>query len=174
MCFIFANNNFGNINQRNISKVFAFLPDLFLWYFPKAVQTFAKKNTFTSDQSFYETLRSFITSKTMEKKIQKLINKCIYNVSEFGFALTYATYFPNYTGIPLVKTGGKDGFLNYNSLQDFISNNTLIVALSLDKLDYFFRLYFIFSNLILLINLIHYLFNRFYHLILLYYLVFFK
>ena len=145
--------------------MFSLASDLYLEHLPKVIQTYVKKNTFVSDQSFYETYRSFIISKTMKKKNQKFINQCIYYFSEYGFVLLITTNFPNYLGIPLVKTGGKDGFLNYNSLQDYISDNTFTVALSLDKLEYFFRVYFVFSILILLIKMIHYLFNRFYHTI---------
>ena len=57
---------------------------------------------------------------------------------------------PNHFAIQFAKTSGKDGFLNYMSLQDFIEDHTLIGPFLFDKLDYLFRASYIF-----LINFVH-------------------
>lgn len=56
----------------------------------------------------------------------------------------------------LEKRGSKDGFVHYACLQEYIGANTVVTALSLEKLDYLFRIYLTLVTAILLANLVHY------------------
>lgn len=56
----------------------------------------------------------------------------------------------------MAKRGGKDGFMNFENVQDYIEENTRIEALQFYRLDYLFRLFITLVSLLLCLNLMHY------------------
>ena len=67
---------------------------------------------------------------------------------------------PDYNGMGL-EGRGRDGFVHYNGLQEYISKNTRVDALSLDKLNYLFLINFAFFTNLLILNLAHYYAKKF-------------
>ena len=73
-------------------------------------------------------------------------------VMESGFQVAFKWNMPiqNFLSFKLAERGGKNGFSNYISLKEFIQDHSMIGPLLYAKLDYLFRLYFVFTLLVLL------------------------
>ena len=73
-------------------------------------------------------------------------------VMESGFQAAFKWNMPiqNFLSFKLAERGGKNGFSNYISLKEFIQDHSMIGPLLYAKLDYLFRLYFVFTLLVLL------------------------
>ena len=173
-CWLIIDNQLGNFKDRNIAEIFVLLPDIGIEIGTKVIQTLMKKSTFVGNDPLFESNRGLLISKNTRKELKKFLNECVNFFLSHGFIKKLIKTIPNYTGIPLAKTGGKDGFVNYSSIQDYIAEFTFIVPLALDKLDYLFRIYFVFLIIMLFINFAHYLYELAYHSLLLYYLAFKK
>lgn len=75
------------------------------------------------------------------------------------FTRFFKTLEPNVLGMQgdIVPTGGRDGFMSYNSLQAFIEDNSLIEPLTIQRLRHLFKIYFGILTLISLLYCIHFI-----------------
>ena len=148
----------GNFFQREFSKVFTVIPNLLTDFFPRVIQTFARRDTYIERSlEIYQSIRTLVLSKNTGIEKRKYFENFLLLFNQHGFSIRlYRNTPPNYTPIKFEKRGGKDGFVHYESLQEYIAANTQVDALSFYKLDYLFRIYFVLVSAILLINLLHY------------------
>ena len=114
-----------------------------------------RKDTYLENLEIYQSIRSFVIKKDLQIEKQNYIERYLKVLTEFGFTTRfYQNTPPIYEGIKLEKRGG-DGFVHYDGLQDYVAANTKITALSFDKLDYLFRIFFALLSAILLLNLLY-------------------
>lgn len=141
--------------MRDLQKVFLLLPDINLKLTSRIIQALVKKDTFIGEQKLYEILRAFVVKKNLDKQMLAFLNRYVQTVLQFGLFQRMFTNIPNWTVLEMAKEGGRDGFMTYLSLSDFIEKNTFIGPLPFSKLDYFFRAYIVLQSLLVVTCLIH-------------------
>lgn len=148
----------GNFFAKDSRKTFTIVPlELGLNFLIRLAHTFLRRDTYMeATLALYESIRSFIVRKDLKIEIRKWGEAYLYFLVEHGIAKKIYRSIPNYSGIKFEKRGGKNGFVHYDGLNEYIEANTKIEALSFDKLDYLFRIYFAVGLVALFVNLAHY------------------
>lgn len=146
----------GNLLQKD--NFFAILPNVFMDFLSRIIQTFLRKDTYLeSNLEVYQSIRSFAIRKGIKMERRKYFEKRLGTLMENGLVRKlYRETPPSFPGLKLEKRGGEDGFVHYNGLQDYITANTKVEALLFDKLDYLFRIYLALVTAVLFVNLTHY------------------
>ena len=111
---------------------------------------------FQENLEIYQSTRATIIKKNMEANKRNFIEHFNIITAENGFLKKLFRDIPNYTDAKLEKRGSLDGLVHYSGVLEYIAENTRVVALSLEKLDYLFRIYLTIVIAILLLNLAHY------------------
>ena len=126
-------------------------------FVPRTIQTMVKRDTyFENGLEIYQSIRSFIVRKNLKIEKKKFFEKYLETYFENGFVKkVYRNNPPNYV-MKFEKRGGKDGFVHYKGLQEYIEANTLVEALPFDKLDYLFRIYLALVTAVLFLCLVQY------------------
>ena len=75
--------------------------------------------------------------------------------AQFGIIQKGVDGFANFQSKSVPKTG-KDGFLNFDNLNDYIEHHSRVDSLTLFQLDYFFKIYFSVLALLLGLSILHY------------------
>lgn len=147
-------NHVGNVIDRNKDQVFAITPPIALDFLTRMVQTLMKRDTyFVQSLEVFQSKRSFLLSKTMPMVKRTFFERCIGSYLEYGHSKKFFRTNPPNLGINFASRGE---FNHYSDLQTYIEKHTRIEALSFDKLDYLFRIYYALLVLILLANFAHY------------------
>lgn len=126
----------------------------------RILHTFEESSTYVDKNLvIYQSLRTIIVRKGLGIEKKKYAEKYASLMFEHGFSKKYSRNLPNFFSVE-AKRGGRDGFVHYDHLQEYLDANTRVTALPFDKLDYLFRGYFAFVTAILLLNLVYYLVHR--------------
>lgn len=124
----------------------------------RLIQTLLRKDTYI-EKSFeiYQIVRSLVFRRGLQTEKKKFIERFISPYTENGFSKKI--YRDNVPILFEVKfeSRGKDGFMHFDSLQEYIAVHTRVEALSFDKLDHLFRIYFALIIVVLFVNLAHHL-----------------
>ena len=146
----------GNLFQREPSKVFTISAPLLTDFMTRVVQMLIRRDTYMDENvEIYQSIRTFVTKKTMQTEKKKFFERYTQALNELGFTARFARNTPpKHKDIELEERGQK-GFVHYDGLQNYIAANTRIAALSFDKLDYLFRIYLALLIAILGLNLLH-------------------
>lgn len=146
----------GNFLQKEMTKIFTIIPNAQIDVIIRAIQTFAKRDTYVQKNlEIYQSVRTFLIKKGIKIK-KKFFKKYLEVLIEQGFTTKmYRNNFPNYL-MKYEREGGEDGFVHFESVQQYIEANTKVSALQLDKLDYLFRIYFALVTAILFLALVQY------------------
>ena len=154
MCFIMKDNKLTTPEElgRCFTAFFA-LEMLF-----RSMQTFVRKDVFT-DSNFeaYQSIRTIVTRKGLEKERKEYFKKFTTIILEMGHSTHFRRDFPDIFGIELAPRGDKEAPKIYWGLQQYISQNTRVQGLTFNQLDHMARLYFGVIIAILLANFAHYL-----------------
>ena len=103
----------------------------------------------------YQSLRTLIAKKNLEIGKKMALEKHFNIYAEHGFHKKGEQNIPNFFGLETGRVG-KRVFRQYNSLQEYLAENTMVTGLAFEKLDYFFRIYFAIVIAIFLVNLVHF------------------
>ena len=123
----------------------------------RMIQTFVRRDTYIeANLEIYQSIRSFVFRKGMEIEKRKHFEKCVGFYIEAGFFKKINRDPPNFFEMNFEPRGGQNGYMHYNGLQEYIKEHTKVEALSFEKLEYLFRIYFALLTAILLVNLAHY------------------
>ena len=116
-----------------------------------------KTDTFLENLELHQSVRTFVIQNGLHAEKESLLAHFLYGFAEAGLASrVFHRIRPNYTPLKLEKVGGKDGFVHYEGLQEYIEANTRISALQFNQLDYLFRVYLTIVTAILVLHLVHF------------------
>ena len=157
-CFMTIDQKPGNFLERDPDRTFTVAPQVQLDFSSRVIATFTRMDTyFETGLELYQSARTFIIPKSMKFEKRKRLDDYFLKFAEYGFPVKELTEEPpTPLGMKLEKRGGKDGFMHYKGLQEYIAENTKVEPLAFDKLDYLFRLYLTLITVILFVNLVHY------------------
>lgn len=121
----------------------------------RAIQAIVKMDTYyEKNLEIYQSIRTFLIAKHMKGEKKKYLERCLGIWIESGLTKNLKRDSPPNYIMKLEERGGKDGFFHYDSLQNYIEANTMVQALSIDQLDYLFRIYFALITTILFVALV--------------------
>ena len=156
-CFLLKRNvRFGHLmNMKNLDRVFFLIADVAADFAPKIIQAMGTKNTFTYLKPIYESVRTLIRRKNLKKEFADYLDFCIDFYLSLGIFQKGVSGFADFQSHAMPKTG-KDGFVNYYHLSDYIEDHSLVVPLTFYQLDYLFRIYGSILILLAALNMGHY------------------
>ena len=161
ICYLVVGNQISNeFLQKDTSILFTILPHIFLEFLVRAVGVFTRRDTYLeSNFEIYQTIRSFVFWKGMSRSKIKYFEESIERYVELGFGEKFdrSGELPK---ISAIKFEPRGDFKHYSSMIDYVEDNTRVEALSFDKLNYLFRIYFVLLVVILFVNFVHYCFVR--------------
>ena len=156
-CYFLSGNQFGNFIRKNRFEIFTILPKLGIDLLTRFAQFVLRTDTYMeTNLEVYQSIRSFILRKGMKTEKVRISEKHTELLTENGFFIRTVRDPPNYFAVKFEKRGGKDGFMHYDGLQDYVEENTRVEALSFDRLDYLFRVYLSLLMVPLFLKLAHY------------------
>ena len=158
-CYLLKRNaGFGSIvNDKNLKRLFFLTADAAKDFAPKITQALGRQNTYINLNPICESIRTLIVRQSLRKDIKDFLNYGVNLYASFGVfqrAINGFTTFQS-EGHSVPKTG-KDGFLNFDNLNDYIEHHSLVAPLTFIQLDYLFRIYFSILALLLALNMAHY------------------
>lgn len=113
-----------------------------------------RKDIFTdSNFELYQSIRTFVTRKGLEKKKKEHFKKFLTMLLEMGHPTHFRRDLPDFLG--LAPRGDREAPKIYWGLQEFISENTRVQGLTFNQLDLLARLYFGVVIATLLANFAH-------------------
>ena len=140
-----------------MGKIFTILPDVQTEFWVRGIQTFAKRDTYYErGLEIYQSIRNILIRKGLEINKKAFLQKYMKVLLEEGLTAKFLQDSPPNYLMKFAERGGKDGFVHYDGLQEYIEANTLVEALPFDKLDYLFRIYLGLVTAILFLCLAHY------------------
>lgn len=154
-CYLLVGNQVGNIYEKDLTQIFTIAPQVMLTFMTRAVQSFLRSSTYMEERlEIYQSIRSLLINRQMKIAKKNYLDKCLRAFVEGGFSIKFSrTDPPPYSGMKFEPRGDH---MHFDSLQAFIKGHTLVKALSFDKLDHLFRIYFASISIMLFLNLAHY------------------
>ena len=152
-CFIYSDKHFNTFFQKDGNNFFILVPHVLKELVKFMVGGLIESDTYVeTNLVVYESVRTLMAKKNLEINKKKAVEKHFGLWTEHGCQEKYLRNMPNFFG----NGAGKDDFVHYNSLGEYLDKNTMATGLAFDKLDYLFRIYFALVIAILLANTAHY------------------
>lgn len=139
-----------------LRRCFTLTADVGIEIGAKIFQSLAGQSTYTNTNPIIESVRTLVFKKTFRKDVKKFFDFGLNLYAAYGIFQKGVDGFSEFQRHVMPKTGGRDGFMNYLSLMNYINDHSEVVPLKFVQLDYLFRIYFGVLLLFLFCNMAHY------------------